>query len=44
MAALAQKVADGATVAAAGCAMGMTETETASIWRAIKRDLGAQAK
>lgn len=40
---LAQLVADGLTVAQAGCALGMTKGEQSRSWANIKKALGAQA-
>lgn len=44
MAFLAERVANGQSVSAAGAALGLTRGETARAWANIKRDLGNQAR
>lgn len=43
MDALAELVAEGASISAAGNQLGMSEAQTSSTWRAIVREMGAQA-
>jgi hypothetical protein len=40
---LAERVADGSSIAAAGRAIGLSQTMADKLWQRIRRDIGEQA-